>query len=68
MGTLKIQMKKQFPSDKEVRKRHRERNLIAKHLKESGLYDLKVIKSKVKYKRKKLNPKNIERYLDNDDE
>lgn len=50
--------------EKEKHKKHRERNLIAKHLKESGLYKLKVIKPKTDYKRKKIQVKDIEKILD----
>lgn len=47
-------------SEKEKRKKHREKNLIAKHLRESGLYRLRVIKPKTAYKRKKIKVKDIE--------
>lgn len=50
-------------SEKEKHKKHREKNLIAKHLRESGLYRLKVIKPKTSYKRKKIKVKDVSPFL-----
>ena len=55
--------------EKNRHKRHRDKNLVAKHLNEErdGLYKLKVIKPKIDYKRKKLNVRNLDDYIDQED-
>ncbi len=46
---------------KERHRRHRERNLIAKHLREQrdGIYRLRVVKPKTDYVRQKISVKDI---------
>jgi hypothetical protein len=54
---------------KELHKLHRQKNIIAKHLKDErdGLYRLKVIPKRTKYKRERITPKNMEKFIENED-